>query len=287
MRAKRLIVNADDFGLSRGITDGILRAHSEGIVTSTSLMVNTPASSYALERSRFAPHLGIGVHLNICEGRPILSPEEVPSLVTADGKFHNPQALIGKLYRCQLSFGELESEFRAQIQWAKSRGLTPTHVDSHHHMHMYPGAIVPFRRALLKEGVPRARSLRHRASPCKGMVGGPYAGSLIRRVAVGTYAELIQRFVLRGLCFPDSCIVQHSRFRGKLDLLSDGVEAILDSLPDGAYEMGCHPGLPEEGFSDTDTIRERREVELTVLTKPYLHSLIKHNGIELISYGEL
>jgi chitin disaccharide deacetylase len=287
MKTKRLIVNADDFGLSRGITDGILRAHHEGIVTSTSLMVNSPASSYAFERLRLAPRLGIGVHLNICEGRPILPAREVPSLVTTDGQFHAPRKLIGMLYRCQLSPGQLEAEFRAQIQWAKCRGIVPTHLDSHHHMHMYPGAILPFRRALLKEGIPRARSLRHRASPCKGMIAGPYAGSLIRRMAVGIYAEIIQRLVLRGICFPDSCVVQHPRFRGKLDLISDGVRAILEGLPDGAYELGCHPGLPETGFSETDTIRERREIELAALTRPWLRSLIRHNGIELISYGDL
>jgi predicted glycoside hydrolase/deacetylase ChbG (UPF0249 family) len=287
MKKKRLIVNADDFGLSRGISDGILRAYSEGIVTSASLMVNTPASDYALGQLRFAPDLGVGVHLNICEGRPVLPPVAVSSLVTADGSFHGPEALIRKLYRCQLSFGEIEAEFRAQIRWAKSRGIALTHVDSHHHMHMYPGALLPFRRALYKEGIPRARAFRHRSSPRNGMATGPYAGSIFRRMAIGAYAEVIQRVVLKNLSFPDSCVVQHPRFRGTLASISDGLRAILESLPAGAYELGCHPGLSETGFSETDTIRERREIELAALTKPQLRSVIEHNGIELISYRQL
>lgn len=287
MIRKRLIVNADDFGFSRGITDGILRAHHEGIVTSTSLMVNQSASEYAMRQIPSAPNLSVGVHLNICEGKPILSPESVPSLVASDGSFLPADTMIRRLWRCQLSAREIEAEFRAQIRWMKDRGIVPTHADSHRHMHHYPGAIFPFYRAVLKEEIRCARGFRHRPSPKGRVVGGAYAGNLLRRLAVGTYANLFQSLVMRKLFFPDSCVVLHPRYRGKLDLLDQGWVAILENLPSGSYEVGCHPGTSESGFSEGDDYSERRELELTVLTLPQLRVAVEHSQIELISYLQL
>jgi predicted glycoside hydrolase/deacetylase ChbG (UPF0249 family) len=287
LNKKRLIVNADDFGLSRGITDGILRAHRDGIVTSTSLMVNQSASEYAIAQIPNAPKLSVGVHLNICEGKPVLPPAQVSSLVTNDGTFLPPELMIRKLWRCQIPSNEIEAEFRAQIRWMKDRGVKPTHADSHRHMHHYPGAILPFYWALVKEGIRCARGLRHRASPNKGVVGGPYSGSILRRMAVSAYADFFQYMVLRKVCFPDSCIVLHPRYRGTLELLTDGWTAVLENLPDGFYEAGCHPGLSELGFSENDEYRERREIELDTLTKPRLRSAVERNQIELIAYPKL
>jgi predicted glycoside hydrolase/deacetylase ChbG (UPF0249 family) len=287
MNTKRLIVNADDFGLSYGITDGILRAHREGIVTSTSLMVNQSASEYAIAQIPHASKLSVGVHLNLCEGKPVLPPDQVPNLVAKNGVFLAPELMIRKLWRCQIPSREIEAEFRAQIRWMKDRGATPTHADSHRHMHHYPGAILSFYRALVKEGIRCARGLRHRASPESEVVGGPYSGSILRRVAVSGYSELFQGMVLRKIFFPDSCIVLHPRYRGKLELLTDGWTAILESLPAGSYEVGCHPGFSEPGFSENDEYRERREMELDTLTKPRLRSAVEQNQIELIAYPQL
>jgi predicted glycoside hydrolase/deacetylase ChbG (UPF0249 family) len=287
MNTRRLIINADDFGLSHGITDGILRAHRDGIVTSTSLMVNQSASEYAIAQIPQAPKLSVGVHLNICEGQPVLPPSQVPSLVTKNGTFLAPELMIRKLWRCQISFREVEAEFRAQIRWMKDRGVMPTHADSHRHMHHYPSAILSYYRALVKEGIRWARGLRHRASPNDGVVGGPYSGSILRRMTVSAYSEFFQGMVLRKLFFPDSCIVLHPRYRGKLELLTDGWTAVLENLPDGFYEVGCHPGTYEAGFSEHDEICERREIELSVLTKPHLRSVVERNHIELIAYPQL
>ena len=112
---KRLIINADDLGLSRGITDGILLAHREGILTSASLMVNQPATEYAVGQLSSVPKLDVGIHLNLCQGTPVLPASAIPSLVNKDGNFHSPAEMGRKLVLCQVSPKEIEAEFLAQI----------------------------------------------------------------------------------------------------------------------------------------------------------------------------
>src|SRR5690242_13644670 len=117
MSGASLIVNADDFGLSRRISDAILFAHRSGIVTSSSIMANQPASEYALGLLRKEPSLGIGIHLNLTAGRPVLPASQVASLVDANGNFYSPPALFRRLLQCRISAVEIAAEFRAQIRW--------------------------------------------------------------------------------------------------------------------------------------------------------------------------
>jgi len=105
-----LIVNADDFGMSRGITDGIILAHRYGFVTSTSLMVNMPAAEYAISRLAAAPRLSVGVHLNITAGRPILPAQKVATLVDASGGFYSAAAMSRKLWQGRAASAEIEAE---------------------------------------------------------------------------------------------------------------------------------------------------------------------------------
>src|SRR5271167_4881043 len=122
MKDTKLIINADDLGMSRGITDGILVAHRYGFLTSASLLVNMPASEYAVERVASAPKLGVGVHLNICQGRPISPAREVPSLVDADGTFYAARVMIRKLWGGRLKREKLEREFSPKIGWRRIAG---------------------------------------------------------------------------------------------------------------------------------------------------------------------
>src|SRR6266481_5597169 len=113
LKKKRLIVNADDLGLSRGITDGILFSHQQGIVTSASYMVNQPASEYAAERLREFPTLDVGIHLNLCQGKPVLPPSAVPTLVDSDGCFLPPPRMARRLTLWRASPKEIHIEFCA------------------------------------------------------------------------------------------------------------------------------------------------------------------------------
>ena len=284
---KRLIINADDFGWSRGISDGIFLAHRHGLVTSASLMVNQPASEYALVLASQNPRLTVGVHLNLSAGAPVLPPENVPTLVDREGKFYPFVQLHRRLLRWQVSSAEVEAEFRAQVRWMKQRGFTPTHADSHHGVHIYPAAALAFRRALLHEGIRRARGHRLRHWLAKGVSGLPYTGPAPRRWLVWAYVELLHALVFRELVSVKSGLVVHPSFRWKLDRLREAWRHAFANLAPGTYELGCHPGFSEPGFSETDPIRELRERELEALTHRDLRHDLHRSGVELITYADL
>ena len=284
---KRLIVNADDYGLSRGITDGILLTHQKGILTSTSLMVNQPATEYAVSRSAEAPDLGIGIHLNLTQGTPVLPPEQIPTLVNAKGQFHSCGEQARRLLRLLVSRLEIEKEFRAQIRRMKSYGLQPTHADSHHRIHMYPSAARAFHRAILSEGISRARAPRKRYWPTTDRWGGPHIGPLYRRVAAKFYLEFLQSVLFRDLKLPDAGVTFHPSYSGKLSILPRAWQDTLEHLPEGSYEMWCHPGFLDRGFSASDSIAEQRQVEIGILTDRSLRDVAARRDIQLINFRQL
>ena len=284
---KRLIINADDLGWTRGISDGIFLAHRQGLVTSASLMVNQPASEYALVLASQNPRLAVGVHLNLSDGVPTLPPCQVPSLVNRDGKFYPFAQLHRCLFRWQVSSTQIEAEFRAQIQWMKHRGFMPTHADSHHQVHIYPAAALAFRRALLHEGIRCARGYRLRHWLGKGISGLPYTGPAPRRWLIWAYVELLHALAFRGLASAHTGLVVHPSYRWKLDRLREAWRHAFANLAPGTYELGCHPGISEPGFSETDPLRELRERELEALTHRDLRRDLDHNGVELITYADL
>lgn len=287
MTEKRLIVNADDFGLSRGITDGILLAHKQGIITSTSLMVNQPATAYAVSQLPTVPNLGCGIHFNLCQGAPVLPAHMVPSLVGTDGMFHSPVEMARRLATWQVSGREVEEEFRAQIRRMKSYDLAPTYADSHYRMHIYPAAVGPFHRSIRREGIDRARSPRKRYWPADAGLGAPYAGSLYRRIAVKAYLEFLQRAVFRDIALPDAGVSLHPKYGRKLDMLDVAWQGTLEHMPAGTYELWCHPGFFENGFSRTDKLALHREREVDVLTDPVLREIVRRQGIELIRFDQI
>jgi predicted glycoside hydrolase/deacetylase ChbG (UPF0249 family) len=183
--AKRLIVTADDMGLSRATTDAIFEAFQHGIVTSASLIVNLPGADYAFERLRATPGLDVGVHLNISGGFPITLARKIPSLVTSGGTFFPFEILKRRLWRGSVSSRDIEAEFRAQIRKMKDHGVTPTHANSHNHVHFHPLVARAFTRALLSEGITRARAPRHRHYPPNNQIGGACSHRCLSRPFAG------------------------------------------------------------------------------------------------------
>lgn len=284
---KRLIINADDFGLSHGITDGILLTHRKGLLTSTSLMVNQPATEYAVRHVPEAPSLGVGIHLNLTEGKPVLPIDEVRTLVGAAGEFVGPAEMGRRLLRWDASPREIEAEFRAQIQQMKSLGLEPTHADSHHRIHMYPAAARAFYRAVTSEGIRRARAPRKRYWPATGRLGGPHIGPLYRRIAAKSYLEFLQSVVFRGLQLPDAGVTFHPKYSNTPDRLPEAWQSTFEYLPEGAYELWCHPGFIQAGFSETDSLSERREQEISILLDPKLRDIAARRELQLINFAQL
>lgn len=288
MNQTLLIINADDLGMSRGVTDGILCAHRHGIVTSASLMPNMPAAEYAVGRLEGAPALGVGCHLNICQGRPLLPRAEVRSLLGATGHFHPPAEMARRLWRLRVNPREIEAEFREQIRWMKFHSLFPTHADSHHHMHLYPAAAVPFARALAAERIPCTRTSRCAVFPRPPSLGGPHEGGPLRRVLVHSYRSALQSTILRRFVSPDWRISFLSRHRADPSQIAPQWRLALHNLPPGSFELACHPGLSDPRDDDSlDSIRSQRKEELHRLLNPELRDIIARCGIRLITYAQL
>jgi predicted glycoside hydrolase/deacetylase ChbG (UPF0249 family) len=229
----------------------------------------------------------VGVHLNICQGRPISAARDVATLVDASGNFHAPGLMVRKLWRWQVSSRDLELEFLAQINWMKNRGLEPTHADSHHHMHIYPAAAAAFARAIGAEGIRNIRAPRCSSWPKKGGIGGPHQGGVVRRLLVQSYRSTLQSTLFRKFDSANSRISFSSEARRDSANLKSHWIATFEHLPEGIFEFACHPGLDERGFSERDPIHFQRERELQLLTDPELRAMIVRNGIALISYRQL
>lgn len=153
----RLIVNADDFGLTEGTNYGIIEGHINGIVNSTTMMMNMPGTEHAVRLAKEYKTLGVGVHLVLTAGKPLLT--DVPSLVSEDGLFHK-QSVVRE---GNINPEEVEREWTAQIEKFLSYGLTPTHLDSHHHVHGLPILHDVLERLAEKYNVPIRRCAEERA----------------------------------------------------------------------------------------------------------------------------
>ena len=285
--AKRLIINADDLGLSYGITDAIFDTHRQGMVTSASLMVNQQATDYAVLRLQESPSLDVGIHLNLCQGRPVLPPSDVPSLVGNDGCFLPPSLLTKRLIFCRVSSKEIEKEFCAQIDRMRAYGLEPSHADSHLRLHMYPAATLAFRRAVMSRGIRKAHAPRKRTWSADIDFLNAHAGSLPRRVAIIAYNALLQHVIFSDLKLPDAGVALHPQFRKHLALVPDAWISALQHMTPGTYELWCHPGYYQEGFSETDPLRERRTLEVSLLESQQLRETLAQSGIELVSFKDL
>jgi hopanoid biosynthesis associated protein HpnK len=146
MRDRKLIINADDFGWTDGQNQAVVQAHTRGILTRASLLCNGLAFEEAIEISSRLPRLGIGIHLTLNEGVPLLDARRLPHLTRLDGAFNDGlKPLVWLWATGKLSIQEAQSEWRAQIERALRAGIEPTHLDSHKHVHLFP----PLLRAII------------------------------------------------------------------------------------------------------------------------------------------
>ncbi len=133
---KKLIINADDFGLTRDISDKIIETYKIGNLSSTSLMVNTPASDYAIKLAKKNPKLGVGLHFNLTEGKALTG---ISSITDLNGFFFNKMRInLFKTLRI-IDLKDIKNELNMQFEYITNAGLSPSHIDSHQHIHMNPG----------------------------------------------------------------------------------------------------------------------------------------------------
>lgn len=278
---KQLIVNADDYGRTEGVTQGIIQAHREGIVTSTTVMMNMPNVEEALKLASDCPDLGMGVHLVFTAWRPLRSPAEVPSLVNADGYFHSQEAILSHPNR--IDTDELRAELKAQIESLRALGREPDHLDCHHFIHIYPSFFAVYVELAGEYGLP----VRLPFPPEEEW--GEAAASV--SVAQGLPPDLLQEIVrqdiglvqAKGIPHPDRFV---QSFSGEA-LTLETLLGILEGLPEGISELITHPGFADEELLARSTYAKERERELELLCHPRAKERIGELGIELVNFGVL
>jgi hopanoid biosynthesis associated protein HpnK len=285
---KRLIVNADDFGFTRGVNAGIVRAFKSGIVTSTTIMANGEAFEDAASLARANPELGVGCHLAVVGGRPVAAPSEVPSLVDRDGALPATLTrLVIRIARGRALPEEIEREFRAQVQRVVRSGIQVTHLDSHKHSATHPRVMGALARVAAEFGIKCVRN------PFESVFAGrrdshprwAYVKQFALSAAIAPAAIEFTRIARDyGLKTPD-------RFFGvKLTGLLDtsAIRRIMESLGEGTAELMCHPGISDEDLAQARTrLRRQREQELEAVSDAGLRERAGELGIKLISYREL
>jgi chitin disaccharide deacetylase len=292
---RRLIVNADDFGLTAGVNRAIVEAHQRGIVTSTTVMANSRAFAGAGELDRTAGDspLSIGCHVVLMDGEPLLPPDKVRSLLepSTNGACRFRDSLndfVVASFRHKLNPDEIEAEASAQIERLQSSGIRPTHFDTHKHAHMFPAVLRPLLRAARARGVGAVRNPFGQVWPLP-------LTNLLRTHQV--WKRFAQLNVLRKLAGPFHNEVASHGLRttdGSLGVLATGsldlklFTAMIENMPEGTWEFVCHPGYNDTDLDGVRTrLRQSREQELQLLTSPEAKELLQRRGIELISYREL
>lgn len=280
MKSKRVIINADDFGFSEGITEGIIRAHRQGIVTSTTLTANMPYAVQAVSRLNEVPSLGVGVHLNVSQG-PALSAAGKALLADSSGTMNRSGKgiIIASMLKPKI-LKAMEAEFQAQIEWTLEHGIHPTHLDSHRHCHAWPAIFMRVVRLAKRYNIRHVRWYGE-GLPANNLPEGQPAQRSIRSLL--NLLSGIDRFMqddLRGT----RCTwgIEHT---GMID--ADLLIRVAGLIRPGVTEIMTHPGLPD-GLSDSTTrLIDSRKVELEALCNPDVKKAFINNGIELIHYGEI
>ena len=252
-----LVVTADDLGLSPGVTRGILQAHREGIVRSTSLLVTFPSSEEGAALARRERDLEIGLHLDLVGGTPVSDPAKVPTLVGDDGRFLRLAELTKRLFTRRVRAQEIATELRAQVERARGWGVPALAWDSHRHVHLMPpvarvvGALA---RELGARWIRRART--------------PRPSSSLKTAALHA-STLVSELAYRGIP-GNTWYLDLTTRRPRLD--ATGV-ALLATLP-GVGELGAHPGYVDDDLRRIDPVLGIREDDLELLIDPLLQEAL-------------
>lgn len=277
---RALIINADDYGLTPSVSAGIRQAHLAGLLTSTTTMMNMPGVAEELERARAeCPALGLGVHLVLTKGQPLLPPEAVPSLMGLSGGAGLPglSALLEGVDR--LVAAEVEAEWRAQVEaFVRVTGHPPTHLDSHHHTSFVSPALLG---AMLD--LARAFGCAIRNPVTNLDTAQRHLGLKPRQ-----YDHLSQYIVpmlaaAADVPHPDHFDVRFFGARASEALLRE----VLVGLPAGVTELMCHPGLPDAALAEVSSYHRHRAQELEALTAPGLREAAAAAGVKLAHFGVL
>lgn len=293
---RRLIVNADDLGLTAGVNRAIVEAHQQGIVTSATIMAGAGAFDDAVERARSlgsqSAHFSVGCHIVLVDGVPLSPPAHIPSLLEHANRTTRFRQSLSSFATAALTgrinTDELQAEATAQIRRIQQAGIAPSHFDTHKHAHMFPAVLRSLLRAARACGI---TAVRNPFGPGDSLPFMRVASDLklamrsVQMEVLRTFAPSFRREVAaHGLCTTDGAIgVQVTGI-----LTKELFVEVASNLPEGTWEFVCHPGYNDTHLDAVRTrLRASREQELEVLTSPEAMHALEKRGVHLISYNDL
>jgi predicted glycoside hydrolase/deacetylase ChbG (UPF0249 family) len=284
----RLIINADDFGLTPGVNRAIAELHQAGALTSATLMATGPAFDDAVAIAHANPTLGVGCHIVLTDGVPVSPPESIPTLLGPDRKTFRPSLIdfVQALLRGKISTADIEHEVAAQIQKLQHAGIQVTHLDTHKHTHLFPGVLHPLLRLAQHHSI---HAIRHPFEQSWSLALGH--GNRIRRLQVKLLGNLKIRFERQPQIHNAHVLTTDGTIgiSATGNLYNQTLHEILLAIPaEGTFELVCHPGYNDSDLDRITTrLRTHRDIERNALLAE-IPALTTHpNPPQLINYGEL
>lgn len=272
---RTMIINADDFGMSREVNEGIKQGIEAGVITSVSVMVNMPYYKDAIAFLKKHPEVSVGLHFNISEGHPILSPHQLATLLREDDYFYNWITLTLNLILRQICLKEVEKELTAQFTILKKSGLPINHIDGHHHLHLYPSIFQIVAKFAKKENLNAVRSCQR---------------SFPLMTQIFQHGFSIRKAIISNLFYFDSFFLGTNRNLCKINYIYDinwnneitekSFLQLITSLPKGNTEIICHPGVVSK--TGNRKFLEPRLKCLKLLLSPRFKKALKDNDIQLV-----
>ena len=286
-----LIVNADDLGYTAGVNGAVVRCAREGVVTSATLMANGPAFDDALERLRECPGLGVGVHLVLTELPPVANPGELSGLVESGGTLPSTlRSLVSRLAGSRAARDAVRRELDSQVVRVIERGIVPTHIDTHKHVHAVPSVLEAALDVARRHGIGWIRSpfeRRPRLWVARLLAGGDVGRYFRQALAAAGLSILRARFLRRvreaGLRTTDQFV--GIALTGLWTAAA--AEDMLSRIPSGLTEWMVHPGdCDGELLGRPTRLRRQREQERDILLSERLRNRIEAEGFELAHYEQ-
>ena len=279
---RKIIINADDFGLCSGVNQAVAQAHTDGVLTSTTIMANMPAAEAAVKLAKQMPRLGVGVHLNLFQGKPLSKDGSVNCLLNTDGDFALTPAKLSILSIARRKIrNAIRTELAAQIQWVIDNGLKPTHLDSHKHIHSFP-VIFPIVCGLAKRFEIAAIRFTFEPKQLSAMPWPLTSEGGRKRAKTARIMARINRIQNSDFLKTDCLLgVAHT---GKIDVNFFKAVALYNSA--ATAEIMTHPGFDDSPENRKSGLHQRKgefEALCSARTKQYL----RNAGVKLVHYGQL
>ncbi|MGD2048914.1 MAG: ChbG/HpnK family deacetylase [Chloroflexota bacterium] len=275
----RVIINGDDFGMSPGVNQAIIKLHRQGRMNSTSIMTNMPWSEEALHYAQSAATLQVGIHLNLSTGEPILPPDRVPSLVTPEGEFHDMSAFLSRLLAGRIQRSELILELEAQFETFLDHSIQPVHIDSHMHFHAVPTLNEIVSELASRYGVGQVRNPNISAFivPPPGRAG--LVEHAIRKTGASVLNSTQTMMTRKGILLNGPSNRAENLIYLRWFLEQNGEEKQIfitgiDGLNEGTVEIIAHPSLTDEVLPTLSNYVQGRQEELAFLESDTFYKLL-------------